>query len=147
MLPAAGQGILVLQGRAGEDYSFLEGYTDRAAELSAVAERAFVRWLDGGCSSPIAAHAVLLPVSDKTATPATVEVADSAMGSALSRNTTDNRSVLRLAGLYYDDATGRWHRDNRETALPTGAMSAAETLGITLAQRMKAVYGQSGQRR
>ena len=59
MLPAAGQGILVLQGRAGEDYSCLEGYEDPAAACAALAERAFVRWLDGGCTSPIAAHAVL----------------------------------------------------------------------------------------
>lgn len=57
MLPAAGQGILVLQGRAGEDYSFLKGFCDEKAMLAALAERAFVRTLDGGCSSPIAAYA------------------------------------------------------------------------------------------
>lgn len=28
MIPAAGQAILAVQGRAGEDYGFLEGYTD-----------------------------------------------------------------------------------------------------------------------
>ena len=57
MIPAAGQGIMVVQGRAGEDYSFLDCVNDRNAELEALAERAFVRALDGGCSSPIAAHA------------------------------------------------------------------------------------------
>jgi hydroxymethylbilane synthase len=57
MIPAAGQGIMVVQGRAGEDYAFLDCINDRDAETEALAERAFVRALDGGCSSPIAAFA------------------------------------------------------------------------------------------
>lgn len=59
IIPAAGQGILAVQGRRGEDYSFLKGFEDRASACAALAERAFVRYLDGGCSSPVAAHAVL----------------------------------------------------------------------------------------
>lgn len=59
IIPAAGQGILAMQGRAGEDYSALEGFLDAQARDAATAERAFVRELDGGCSSPIAAHATL----------------------------------------------------------------------------------------
>lgn len=58
-LPAAGQGIVALQGRKGVDYSCLAGFCDETAEYQAVAERAFVRTLDGGCSSPIAAHAIV----------------------------------------------------------------------------------------
>lgn len=58
MIPAAGQGVIVIQGRAGEDYSYLEALNDRSSEICVQAERAFVRTLDGGCSSPIAAHAV-----------------------------------------------------------------------------------------
>lgn len=57
MIPAAGQGILAVQGRKGEDYSYLEGYNDARAWAEGTAERAFVRELDGGCSSPIAAFA------------------------------------------------------------------------------------------
>lgn len=56
ILPAAGQGILAVQGRAGEDYSFLEGYGDPETAYIAKGERAFVRFLDGGCSSPVAAY-------------------------------------------------------------------------------------------
>lgn len=56
ILPAAGQGILAVQGRAGEDYSFLEGYGDQETAYIAKGERAFVRFLDGGCSSPVAAY-------------------------------------------------------------------------------------------
>lgn len=59
MLPAAGQGILAVQGRAGEDYSCLEGYCDREAWVCATAERAYVKYLDGGCSSPVAAYGEL----------------------------------------------------------------------------------------
>ena len=58
MLPAAGQGILAVQGRAGEDLSFLDCVNDPEGADCARAERAFVRELDGGCSSPVAAHAV-----------------------------------------------------------------------------------------
>ena len=59
MLPAGGQGILAVQGRAGEDCAWLEGFFDRASETAARAERAFLRELDAGCSSPIAAYATL----------------------------------------------------------------------------------------
>ena len=51
MLPAAGQGILAVQCRAGTDTAFLKGVGD-------LAERAYIQELDGGCSSPVAAHAV-----------------------------------------------------------------------------------------
>lgn len=59
ILPAAGQGILAVQGRKGVDYSFMQGYGDKSVSYIARGERAFVRFLDGGCSSPIAAHGVV----------------------------------------------------------------------------------------
>ncbi|OYO51417.1 hydroxymethylbilane synthase, partial [Lachnotalea glycerini] len=58
-LPAAGQGILAIQGRKGEDYSFLSCVNDNESEIAALCERAFVRELNGGCSSPIAAFATI----------------------------------------------------------------------------------------
>ena len=60
IIPAAGQGILAVQGRKGETYDFLEGYCDKDAWTAGSAERAFVKLLDGGCSSPVAAHAEIL---------------------------------------------------------------------------------------
>lgn len=59
MLPAAGQGVLAVQARAGEDVSFLSGFHDEDTARCVAAERAFVRALDGGCSSPVAAHGVI----------------------------------------------------------------------------------------
>lgn len=59
MIPAAGQGILAVQCRAGMDTAFLDGVGDREAAACALAERAYIRELDGGCSSPVAAHAVM----------------------------------------------------------------------------------------
>ena len=56
ILPAAGQGILAVQGRRDLEYNFLEGYGDRDAWDAGTAERAFVKYLDGGCSSPVAAY-------------------------------------------------------------------------------------------
>lgn len=57
MIPSAGQGILSVQGRKGEDYSWLLETNDPTSQIQALAERSFVRTLDGGCSSPIAAFA------------------------------------------------------------------------------------------
>lgn len=57
LLPAGGQGILAVQGRAGEDYRFLDGFFDADSMVAAEAERAFLRELDGGCTSPVAAYA------------------------------------------------------------------------------------------
>ena len=59
ILPAACQGILAVQGRAGYEAPFLAGFHDEEARLAALAERSFVRTLDGGCSSPVAAYAVI----------------------------------------------------------------------------------------
>ena len=76
IIPAAGQGILGVQGRAGEDHSPLSGYADPRARCAALAERAFVRELDGGCTSPVCAHAQI------------------------------DGEKLTLTGLYWDEQTG-----------------------------------------
>jgi len=57
MIPSAGQGILAIQGRKGEDLNFLACINDKDAQTAALAERAFIQKLDGGCSSPAAAFA------------------------------------------------------------------------------------------
>ena len=59
ILPAAGQGILVVQSRKGISADCLRLVHDEETACCAKAERAFVRALDGGCSSPVAAHAVV----------------------------------------------------------------------------------------
>ncbi len=59
MIPAAGQGIIVVQGRKGESFPFTDYINDKIAEISARAERAFVRYLDGGCSLPIGAYSTV----------------------------------------------------------------------------------------
>lgn len=84
MIPAAGQGILAVQGREGEEYSYLEGFADREGTWAALCERAFVRYLDGGCSSPVAAHARIQ----------------------------ENR--IQLLGLYYDEKTGNYKKSSME---------------------------------
>ena len=59
ILPAAGQGILVVQTRQGMDTDCLRLVHDEDSTWCALAERAFVCALDGGCTSPVAAHAVV----------------------------------------------------------------------------------------
>lgn len=60
MVPAAGQGILCIQGRSGGDYGFLSGFFDEEAGECAAAERAYMSYLNGGCSVPIGAYAEIL---------------------------------------------------------------------------------------
>lgn len=59
ILPAAGQGILAVQCRRDMDTAFLECLRDQEAEACALSERAYVGTLNGGCSSPVAAYAVV----------------------------------------------------------------------------------------
>ncbi|MDO5547090.1 MAG: hydroxymethylbilane synthase [Eubacteriales bacterium] len=85
MLPAAGQGVLAVQGRAGEDIAYLDGFFDAESRDLARCERAFVAALDGGCSAPTAAYAELTP---------------------------DGKQIF-LTGLYQEEATGRGIRRSR----------------------------------
>lgn len=87
MIPAAGQGILAIQGRAGEDYSYLDDYDCKEGRYAALAERAFVRELDGGCTSPVAAHA----------------------------RVAEDRISMKC--LYYKESTKEWHTDQAEGPL------------------------------
>ncbi|NLL37061.1 MAG: hydroxymethylbilane synthase [Fretibacterium sp.] len=59
LVPAAGQGVLACQGRAGdgENYSFLDALRDPDTEDCVRAERAFVLALGAGCSAPVGAYA------------------------------------------------------------------------------------------
>ncbi len=83
MIPAAGQAILAVQGRAGEDYGYLDGYSDREAELCARAERSFVHALGGSCSTPVGAFAQL------------------------------EGEQISLHALYFDEQAGKLHRGDR----------------------------------
>lgn len=59
IIPAAGQGIMAIQGKGEDMRQFLEPVNSRESEIMARAERSFVRTLDGGCSSPVAACAFI----------------------------------------------------------------------------------------
>lgn len=59
MLPAASQGILAVQGRAGGNYDYLRCFHSEVSHTVSLAERAFVRALEGGCTAPTAAYATL----------------------------------------------------------------------------------------
>jgi hydroxymethylbilane synthase len=59
LIPAAGQGTLAIEARAGDKRaaSAIAGLRDGAAERSLAAERTLVRLLGAGCDTPIGAHA------------------------------------------------------------------------------------------
>ncbi|MCD7818640.1 MAG: hydroxymethylbilane synthase [Lachnospiraceae bacterium] len=102
MIPAAGQGILAVQGRAGDDYSPLEGYSNAEAAFCARAERAFVRALGGNCSTPAAAYAQVIPEGN-----------------------------LRLDAFYCDEDTGRIFRGS-ETGSMESPEKIGETLACRI---------------
>lgn len=57
LIPAAGQGILAIQGSRDLDKKLISCLDHRESRIAAESERAFIRMLDGGCTSPCAAHA------------------------------------------------------------------------------------------
>ncbi|MCC8044174.1 MAG: hydroxymethylbilane synthase [Clostridiales bacterium] len=158
MIPAAGQGILAVQGRAGEDYGFLAGYSDAEAAACAQAERAFVRALGGNCSTPVAAYArVILNSASDTETLADLHMdlpvdlsvglssdlgvnSKSGLAASASRQGTDgvekpglkDSRALRLDVFYFDDATGKSYWDGA-----AGSMDHPAELGESLAGRIK----------
>lgn len=58
MVPAAGQGVIAVQGREGEYTDLLNSINDNAAAICVKTERLVSKLLDGDCSSPIGAYAV-----------------------------------------------------------------------------------------
>ena len=98
ILPAAGQGIIAVEGRKNEDYSYLSGYFDADSKSMALAERSFIATLNGGCSSPIGAYSTI------------------------------NGDELNLTGLYYHEETEIYYKDSmsmpREKAVELGAILA-----------------------
>ena len=103
IIPAAGQGILGIQGRRNEDYSYLSGFGDDRSSAAARAERAYVRALDGGCTSPVCAYAEI-------------------------RN-----GQIELTGLYYDEESGAVRRGTAKGPIADaeriGILLAAELSG------------------
>jgi len=77
IIPSAGQGILAIQGRRGDNYSFVEYLNDELSMYSAVAERAFTRTLGCGCTAPVAVYAGI------------------------------NNNEMSIHALYMDEATGK----------------------------------------
>jgi hydroxymethylbilane synthase len=57
MVPAAGQGIIAVQATRDFDARLLDGFSVRESAIAAEAERAFVAYCGGDCSSPIGAYA------------------------------------------------------------------------------------------
>lgn len=68
IIPSACQGILAVQAREGFDTTCLRIFHHADAWTCAQAERAFIRTLDGGCSSPVAAFARLTDCDTLTLT-------------------------------------------------------------------------------
>lgn len=60
LLPCGCQGIIAVQGRAGEDYSYLSGFHNEEAATASTAERAFIDRLNCGCGAPVGVYAKLI---------------------------------------------------------------------------------------
>ncbi|MCC8137505.1 MAG: hydroxymethylbilane synthase [Clostridiales bacterium] len=124
MIPAAGQGILAVQGRAGEDYSYLSGYSDEAAAICAKAERAFVHALGGNCSTPVAAYAQVMNMG-KNLQP---DLQPAVRFDLQPDKQSDELLILRLDAFYFDEETGKVCRGSR-----TGSILSPEKVGEAVA--------------
>ena len=83
ILPAAGQGILAVQGQTRSGHMIIwKDIEMRMHGFAGSAERAFVKYLNGGCSSPVAAYGVV------------------------------EGDELFLRGLYYRECDGRYFKDS-----------------------------------
>ena len=81
IIPAAGQGILAVQGRKDARWEWMDQINDRDARAAAEAERQFIRAVGGDCTSPCAAHAQI------------------------------HGSELKLTGLYYSENSADYATD------------------------------------
>lgn len=111
ILPAAGQGILAVQGRP-ELASLCRCLDHKKERFLAGCERAFVRELNGGCSSPVAAHGRIV-----------------------------RGERLNLRGLYYEEETGRYQTGGRELFIRSWGKEEAEEAGRSLADEMRSAAG------
>ncbi len=125
MLPAAGQAIMAVQARAGEDVSWLSRFHDEQVFRCMLAERAFVRELDGGCSKPCAAFAQ--GVGDD---PGTTEI-DGSPDAAADPNAL---GALMLTGLYVSDDETELRRGSVRLE---GGYEEIESGAAALARRLK----------
>lgn len=106
ILPAAGQGIMAVQGRP--DMAEVTRCLYRECDAkTAEAERAFVRRLDGGCSSPVAAYARI------------------------------EGEYMILKGLYYDPESGRYRIGERKDTWQDKTMEETVRMGTELADELK----------
>lgn len=96
MLPAPGQGALAVQFRAGDEraLALLAAIDDPGARATTTAERAFLRALGGGCTTPVGAHAGVASSSpsDKVSQGMIVVKMNALVASR------DGREVVRVSG-------------------------------------------------
>lgn len=60
MVPAAGQGIIAVEGRKGDAQEFLQNVGDKSAETELLIERMVLRKLGAGCHEPVGVYSRLI---------------------------------------------------------------------------------------
>jgi len=104
VIPAAGQGILAVQGRKEflkDTVKWRQYVDDRESRIQAAAERSFIRVLDGGCTSPCAAYAQV------------------------------RGNEVELTGLYYHEESGQYFVDKVSSNVEK-ALSVGENLALKM---------------
>lgn len=116
LLPAPGQGVLVVEGRADDEESrhLAEQITDRATAAAVEAERALLLALQGGCRLPVAALATV--TADKLRLDAAVA-------------TFDGRRVLREHIMGEVETAAALGRTLAQRLLSCGAADLVESAG------------------
>lgn len=112
IIPANCQAIICVQGRENFPKELLSKFHDEKAYITSICERAFVKELNGGCSSPIAAFAKI------------------------------DKNFINLKGLYVKEEDFEKYKEEIEnikiyTAELKDTLDNAENLGINLAKYLK----------
>ncbi len=116
-LPAIGQGAIGIECRIDDEFinSLIQPLNDCKTSIEVIAERAFLKKLEGGCQVPIAAHARLLDGR---------LVMDGLVGSLSGDRLIKGHIEDAFAGISFED----------KGACQKGIMDKAERLGVALAE-------------
>lgn len=131
LLPSAGQGTLAVQGRR-ELKAYLACINDKETELVSRCERAFVRRLDGGCSSPAAAFGGILEKDGG--------VKSLRLRGLYARTASEEETAALKNGLACAEENGKnifWKIGEKTIRLTDESVQMAEELGRRLADELR----------
>lgn len=132
-LPAIGQGAIGIECRVNDRFinDLIAPLNHRETAICVLAERAFLKRLEGGCQVPIAAFARIEQRSSRATEQQNVEKASKAQTSSIENSLFGNHCLLIIDGL-----VGSISGDRIIKSKIKGDLTDAENIGIKLAEEL-----------